>query len=69
MMGPWGGLPSPFCGIEGKSRRLESVAIRHINVIERITFSYVDEDGLTRTAGPWGDKVSLADHPNHTTVS
>jgi hypothetical protein len=52
-MGPWGGTRDMFHGIEGKSRRMESVTIRHSNIIRGISFSYVGEDGLTRTAGPW----------------
>jgi hypothetical protein len=59
LMGPWGGTGDMFHGIEGKSRRMESVTIRHSNIIRGISFSYVGEDGLTRTAGPWGNQFML----------
>jgi len=53
-MGPWGGYGGFVREMEGKSRRLESVTIRHANLVERLTFSYVNEDGQIRTAGPFG---------------
>jgi hypothetical protein len=40
--------------MEGKSRRLESLTIGHINVVQKMSFTYAGEDGVIRTAGPWG---------------
>uniref|UniRef100_A0ACD5WTC4 Uncharacterized protein n=1 Tax=Avena sativa TaxID=4498 RepID=A0ACD5WTC4_AVESA len=54
-MGPWGIGGGTIRGMQGKSRRLESVTIRSYNVVEKISFSYVNEDGQICTAGPWGD--------------
>uniref|UniRef100_A0ACD5UGQ7 Uncharacterized protein n=1 Tax=Avena sativa TaxID=4498 RepID=A0ACD5UGQ7_AVESA len=55
-MGPWGaegafGYPYEMAG---KSKRLESVTISHFQIIETLSFSYANEDGHIRTAGPWG---------------
>jgi hypothetical protein len=35
-------------------KRLESITIRSGAVIDAIEFSYVDQAGQKRTAGPWG---------------
>uniref|UniRef100_A0ACD6A8M5 Uncharacterized protein n=1 Tax=Avena sativa TaxID=4498 RepID=A0ACD6A8M5_AVESA len=57
-MGPWGGRGGTLNEMAGKSQRLESVTISYFNVLESISFSYVDEDGQIRTAGPWGGPIA-----------
>uniref|UniRef100_A0ACD6AD37 Uncharacterized protein n=1 Tax=Avena sativa TaxID=4498 RepID=A0ACD6AD37_AVESA len=53
-MGPWGANGGGLREMEGKSRRLESVTIRSNNIVEKMSFSYINEDGQIQTAGPWG---------------
>uniref|UniRef100_A0ACD6AD73 Uncharacterized protein n=1 Tax=Avena sativa TaxID=4498 RepID=A0ACD6AD73_AVESA len=59
-MGPWGCPAGGLREMEGKSRRLESVTIRHYDGVERLSFSYVTGDGQIRTAGPWGSPGELS---------
>jgi hypothetical protein len=60
-MGPWGFIGGGLREMQGKSRRLESVTIRSNNVVERMSFSYINEDGQIGTVGPWG---LLTEDPN-----
>uniref|UniRef100_A0ACD6A8R6 Uncharacterized protein n=1 Tax=Avena sativa TaxID=4498 RepID=A0ACD6A8R6_AVESA len=58
-VGPWGN-GAGLREMVGKSRRLESMTIRHHDGVERLSFSYVTEDGQIRTAGPWGSPDDLS---------
>lgn len=60
--GPWGGNGGTHKGMESKSQRLESLTIYHQGVVEGFQFSYIDEDGQIRTAGPWGQNRNLFIH-------
>ena len=60
--GPWGGNGGTPKEMEGKSQRLESLTIYHHGVVEGFQFSYIDEDGQIRTAGPWGQNRNLFIH-------
>jgi hypothetical protein len=52
--GPWGTQGTNTHDIQDKPARLDSVAIRHADLIDAISFSYTDQSGQSRTAGRWG---------------
>uniref|UniRef100_A0ACD5XNX3 Uncharacterized protein n=1 Tax=Avena sativa TaxID=4498 RepID=A0ACD5XNX3_AVESA len=53
-MGPWGANGGGLREMDGKSQRLESVTIRTNSIVEKMSFSYVNEDRQIQNAGPWG---------------
>jgi hypothetical protein len=65
-IGHWGSWGGTLQEMQEKSQRLESVTIRHSGAFESISFSYFNEDGQIRTAGPWGSHIAGS---KETTVS
>ncbi|KAF8732147.1 hypothetical protein HU200_016114 [Digitaria exilis] len=53
-MGPWGGDGGLAFDILESPRSLQTVTIRCGDVVNSIAFSYVDQGGQKKTAGPWG---------------
>nr|CAB3462273.1 unnamed protein product [Digitaria exilis] len=53
-IGTWGGNGGSAQDITELPKRLESVTIMSGDVIDSIKFSYIDQAGKKRTAGPWG---------------
>jgi hypothetical protein len=51
--GPWGADGAAH-DITGTPQRLVSVTIRSGEIIDAISFTYVDEDGEVRSSGRWG---------------
>ncbi|KAL6640640.1 hypothetical protein ACP70R_021763 [Stipagrostis hirtigluma subsp. patula] len=72
-----GGLPTPTKSevvggsagtdrdIEEKPRRLESLTIGYLGLIDAFSFSYIDQTGKKQTAGPWGEGYT---HDNTETI-
>jgi len=56
-----GGNGGNVVDVEDKLQRLLSVTIRHGDVIDSISFSYVDEVGKTHTSSPWGGNGGLSE--------
>ncbi|EAZ20031.1 hypothetical protein OsJ_35630 [Oryza sativa Japonica Group] len=53
-VGPWGGNGGTPQDITETPKRLESITIRSGEVVDSISFSYFDQAGQKRVAGPWG---------------
>ncbi|TVU49925.1 hypothetical protein EJB05_01269, partial [Eragrostis curvula] len=53
-IGTWGGNGGSAQDITEPPKRLQSITIKSGQVIDSITFSYIDQAGQERTAGPWG---------------
>ncbi|CAL5096101.1 unnamed protein product [Urochloa decumbens] len=54
-IGPWGGNGGTFFDVTNPPpTRLDNITIRAAGLIDSIGFSYVDEAGNKRTAGPFG---------------
>jgi len=57
---PVGGNGGQAVDVAAKPQRLLSVTIGHGDVIDSLSFSYVDEAGNNQTAGPWGGKGGVS---------
>lgn len=59
-IGPWGmGRGSQLtenCDIAVAPLRLESITVKHGEVVDCLSFSYRDREKLPHTAGPWGGR-------------
>uniref|UniRef100_A0ACD5Z0V7 Uncharacterized protein n=1 Tax=Avena sativa TaxID=4498 RepID=A0ACD5Z0V7_AVESA len=53
-LGPWGGQGSSANDIQAKPGHLKSVTFVSGTVVDSMSFSYIDKDGKSRTAGRWG---------------
>lgn len=53
-IGTWGGDEGSVNDIVEPTKRLESITIHSGYAVDSIEFSYVDQAGQKRTAGPWG---------------
>ena len=64
-VGPWGGNGgTPYEVKDGElPQRLESLTVYSNDFIQTIAFSYTDEAGQKRTAGPWGGDAGKFKHP------
>jgi hypothetical protein len=53
-LGPWGGQGGTAFDIPEPPLSLQTVTIGYGDVINCIAFSYTDQAGQKKTAGPWG---------------
>ena len=59
-MGPWGGNGgTAFDVIPDEPRSLQDVTIKCGDVINSVAFSYTNQAGQKKTAGPWGGDGAL----------
>ncbi|KAE8784431.1 hypothetical protein D1007_41983 [Hordeum vulgare] len=54
-LGPWGG-DRGFAVDSERPLKIESITILHEGIIGSIEYSYIDQNGNNRTAGPWGSR-------------
>ncbi|KAJ1255351.1 hypothetical protein BS78_K257900 [Paspalum vaginatum] len=54
MMGPWGGNGGEAFDIPKPPRSLQTVTIQWGDVINSVAFSYTNQAGQKKNAGPWG---------------
>lgn len=59
----WGGNAGSAFDVPEPPVSLQSVTVRHGDVIDSIAFTYTDKDGQTKTAGPWGGDGGVAAPP------
>ncbi|TVU13638.1 hypothetical protein EJB05_37058, partial [Eragrostis curvula] len=53
-IGPWGGKGGSALDITEPPKRLQTITVMSGEVIDSVTFTYIDHSGQKRTAGPWG---------------
>ncbi|CAL5018415.1 unnamed protein product [Urochloa decumbens] len=58
-MGPWGGVGGTAFDIPKPPLSLQTVTVGYGDVVNSIAFSYTDEDGQKKIAGPWGGESAL----------